>query len=336
MTVAKGASRACDLPSPLHYHPASSGRYEVRPGLARLDSGRKIGGNDQCLFQLDDQASLYRAAKLRARTEALSKYVCPTTLPSENAAQVIHYLVEHLRTEHTDHFVLNTNAEDGYTLTCRASSEQLHLGPDFSLLEVQSPEPVNPPYSCAWDALACQVQEDLCLLELTAEGGDRVHALHVCLPNHWAPADKLGHDFATVHSPVPHMERINRKASRLLALPADGAIFVRFAWGLATDPRLNHHPEPPPDFVEPAWRGRRFDPLHPRLFVRTERQTLSAIPHTALVLFTIRTYLDDVQRYEPGQRLALAKAVESMSEEAAAYKGLSGDRQAIVDWLRRP
>jgi hypothetical protein len=336
MTDAAGAHGTSSLPRPLRYLPALSGRYEVRPGLARLDAGRDVGGLDQCAFQLDDQFARYRAAKLAARAEALSKYVCPTALRNRSAAQVVRYLIERLSTEYPDRFELSTTADGGYTLSCRLSLERLCLGPDFSLLEARSAQPVNPPYACAWDALACQVQEDLCLVELTPEGGDRVHALHVCLPNHWSPAEKLGQDFAAVHGPVPNMERINSKATRLLALPRDGgATFVRFAWGLATDDRLNHHPEAPADMVGSEWPGRRFDPAHPRLLVRTERQTLSAVPNTALVLFTIRTYLDDVQGYTPEQRLALAEAVESMSEEAARYKGLGDDRQAIVSWLRR-
>ena len=327
-------SEPITLPPPRRYLPAASGRYQVRPGLSRLHSTNTGSAVEHCLFQLDGQFARYRAGKLTARADSLTKYVSPSALPAASALPVAAYLSRLLADEHPEYFALDRRGGAGYTLTCHLSAERLHLGSDFALRAVDAPEGVFPAYTCAWDALACQVQEDLCLVEVTATGDNNVHALHVCLPNHWAPAHMLGQDFSRVHAAVPHMDRINTHASRLLSLPQDGSAFVRFAWGVATDERLNHHPDPPADAIATDWRGRCFNRSNPRLFVRTERQTLSAIPVTRLILFTIRTYLDDVATYTPEERWSLADAIESMSEAAAAYKGLSGDRQTIVDWLR--
>ncbi len=109
--------------------------------------------------------------------------------------------------------------------------------------------------------------------------------------------------------------------------------FVRFAWGIATDTRLNHHPEPPTVQNVLDWRGRRFQTDNPKLFLRVERQTINRLPDVNAALFTIRTYFMDIKGLRPGQLGKLRLALTSMPAETLHYKGIAMDRDGILDWI---
>ena len=111
---------------------------------------------------------------------------------------------------------------------------------------------------------------------------------------------------------------------------------MRFAWGLATDQRLNHHPQPPQNEAG-DWEGRRFNAARPELYLRIERQTLSGLADLDAVVFTIRTYFENIGtlRDNPVRCAELTAALRSMGDASLMYKGLAADRAAIVDWIER-
>ena len=98
---------------------------------------------------------------------------------------------------------------------------------------------------------------------------------------------------------------------------------MRFVWGVESDDRLNHHPEPPPGSDPEQWHGRLFD--KGRFWVRTERQCVWGLPEVNAALFTIRVgYVpDDEVLANYTLRTSLRAAVKSMSAEAREYKGLA-------------
>ncbi len=191
----------------------------------------------------------------------------------------------------------------------------------------------TPPYTDALDALCCQIQEDLAVVCRRPDGSDSLAAVHLCCPNHWAAQEKVGRTFAQVHAPVAGMAALNQRSGDLVRAMIERGPYVRFAWGLGTDTRLNHHPEPPPDMPTTLWQGRHFDPAHPRLFVRVERQVLWGFPQQETALFTIRTYFRDCAQLAPQERSQLRLAITSMAPETLAYKGLATHRDAILEWL---
>ena len=185
----------------------------------------------------------------------------------------------------------------------------------------------------AFDGLAMQVQEDVCLTR--AEGGrDWLAAGHVCSPGHWSVERKVGLAFAAVHGPVPGIGAINRAAGAYVRTMIERGPFVRFAWGFGTDDRLNHHPDPPAGVSVDAWRGRRFGPGSD-WFLRVERQVTWGLPAVNAAAFTIRvSHLPgEAIRADPHRRELLRSALRSMSPAALAYKGLAGSVDAVVDWL---
>jgi hypothetical protein len=178
------------------------------------------------------------------------------------------------------------------------------------------------------------VQEDLALVCRRPDGTDWLAAVHLCSPNHWAAGEKVGRTFAQVHAPVAGMAPFNQRSADLVKAMIERGPYVRFAWGLGTDARLNHHPEPPPGIPPEDWQGRRFDPGHPRLFVRLERQVLWGFPQQEAALFTIRSYFRDCAQLTPEERGQLRLALLSMTPETLAYKGLTANRDPVLAWLK--
>ena len=322
------------LPSPADYFPLARGRYEVAAGLMRLGTDLGNGAADGHIFQLDCDWVRYREAKLASRAEARSKYVCRAALPLEMEREAARMIVQRLVLEHPQYFSLTPPADKGRELRCGLTGDTLVFNRGMELDAVRYGAAVDPPYSDALDALACQLQEDFALDHVEDDGRDELVALHICLPNHWAPEEKLGRSFAAVHGPVPNFERLGRQSAALLRAVVERGPFVRFAWGLATDTRLNHHPLPPRDAPDTTlWRGRRFDPAVPELFMRIERQATWGLSSSRAFLFTIRTYFRDVRALDREQRCLLAEAVESMDVATQRYKGLLECQEDVLRFL---
>jgi dimethylamine monooxygenase subunit A len=176
------------------------------------------------------------------------------------------------------------------------------------------------------DAIAMKLQEDLAVIQ--RDGSQHwLAAIHLCFPNHWAAEDKIGKTFAEIHAPVAGIEPINRQADKMVdAMIKATEGYIRFAWGIATDKELNHHPGNP--------RGRQFDRKNPRALLRIERQTIWGFPDVEACLFTIRTYFEDLAKIDPDKRAKVISAIESMSPESLAYKGLAESRDDLLAWLR--
>ena len=123
--------------------------------------------------------------------------------------------------------------------------------------------------------------------------------------------------------------------ARIMCDAAEG--LVRFVWGITTDARLNHHPQPPAGTAPQEWIRPPFDPGCPNAFVRVERQTIWGFPKQSASLFTIRTYLTDCHeiRKDRSKREDLCSAIESMSPASLIYKGLDRDGNALLRWLRQ-
>lgn len=275
---------------PAHYFPFATGKYEVKPGLSRFGKDFGNGKRDQELFQRDRLANQYLDEKRAARGRGLGRcYVHHDFEPVHDI--VCDFIEARLKYEHP-----------------RLMSSAGLTGID------------------RFDSLAMLVQEDLCVVRVE-ENRNWLAAAHLCLANGWSPAEKVGHDFFTIHTPVAHIESINAAAAehaQMMVRAVDG--LVRFAWGIQFHDELDKHPD-------------RAEELAPResverAFVRVERQTIWGLPTVRASLFTIRTYLYACDSLEPELKQALAKAIESMSPQTLAYKRLGRFAGALAERLR--
>lgn len=301
------------LPDPPFYFPLRHGRYDVSPGLSRF--GKDLGGGeaDAKVFQFDKTFPRFRAAKIESRREH-DDCVVASDLQVPVARRVARFIIERLTAEHPDLFSL---ADAGDLLWCRLTGDKLSSDTDADaqglLLRIGN-----------------QLQEDFAIVSTPGEpttAAERLSFAHVCLPNGWAPCEKIGRSFAMIHEPVAGMAEMNRRGREFADLMAGASEgLVRFAWGVTFDDALNHHPG----------RSRvQFNPTRPSAFLRVERQTIWGFSDVHAALFTIRTYLYDLDllRQDAATRDPLFAALSTMPTESVRYKGLEACMEDLTDWI---
>ena len=191
----------------------------------------------------------------------------------------------------------------GERLTCGLTEESVSLAAD------------------GLDRLAMNLPCDVAIVR-REEGRDWNAYLHVCAPSHWRPEDKIGRSFVATHDPVPHFKRIDRAASGLVDAMISRGPWVRFVWGIETDTGLDHHPDRAP--------SRTFAT---RPFVaRVERQVTIPLPEHDAALFLIATSFVDRETVLAEDTLwrPLKRALERMTPEARAYKGITEEFGALL------
>ncbi|WP_414529491.1 heme-dependent oxidative N-demethylase family protein [Nodularia chucula] len=319
--------------NPAYYFPLSNGRYEVKPGMMPFGVCLGNGEADQQVFQIDANFTDYRQSKMLARGESLRKYYQTCNYTPDVAGAIARLIIERLTQEHPQYFDCQKTANT-LKFHSRLTQETLYLDADWQLQKVQG-SPIIPSYASILDALAAQIQEDITVVCRAADGSNWLSAIHLCYPNHWSAEAKIGKNFAAIHAPVAGMEKINLRGDAIVNTMIDQKPMVRFAWGLSTDSRLNHHPQPPLGVLVNQWQGRSFNPQHPQLYLRIERQVIWGLPDYEAALFTIRTYFQDcsVIKQDSVLRAKLCAAIESMTSQSLIYKSLLESKASILQWL---
>jgi hypothetical protein len=296
----------------MKYLPFLDGKYSTAPALSAMAKTER--SQDQLVFQIDDQYDDYLFNKAECRREDIGKYYVEKELRNETLIAINQTIVRQLITEYPAIFTLESSQNANFLHNTRTRAA-LQWKEDWISIE-------HPVYTSLFDALCSQVQEDVAICQLK-EDRDWLAAIHLSAPNHWAPAEKIGRPFSAVHAVVPGMEKLNQQYFKMLVTAVQKGPFFRFAWGIATDTRLNHHPLPPPGIDPVDWQGRRVEADTSKIYLRVERQTITGIPACNAFLFTIRTYFYDIDELAPEEKTALFRAVEGMSPQSLEYKGLT-------------
>ena len=181
-----------------------------------------------------------------------------------------------------------------------------------------------------WEAGAL-LEPDWAILRPDATGAFRVVAGVVCFPSTWSLPEKLGLPIASVHEPVAGLNQsLARQIDTFLARLAVGDEWERENWGLSADPELDHHPR----------RERLSLTTTATLdttWLRLERQLFARLQGGGL-LFGIRVSvhrLDQLCELHLGLAIRIARALETMPEPIAGYKGLSEARLPLASLLRQ-
>lgn len=184
-----------------------------------------------------------------------------------------------------------------------------------------------------WQEGILSIQEDVALVKLKDQSNELIF-LSICFPNYWAPETKIGKDFSIVHGPVPGMDHVNRASLSLFQRVADRGAVQRYAWGVSTDTRLSHHPNPQlQDYID-LGPGREFESLNSKNYLRVERQVLTPVTND-LLLFMIRTFFIDLNEFlkDEMQKRALLRQVNTMPEDVLNFKGLTVFKQKSLQSL---
>lgn len=227
-------------------------------------------------------------------------------------------------------------AQDHRILTLR--TQLLHEARDEYLLESPHhavPEAMELLSTCTGRTItsltdaAGACESDFVILAPDASGLPHVTAGVVCFPSSWSLREKAGLPVSAVHAPVPGLNAdMGRRIDTFLARLAPGAVWERENWGLSADDALDHHPRhslpalTASATLEAAW-------------LRLERQIFVSLSCGG-VLFGIHVSVHrlDVLAGELDVAPRLARALDTMAPEIAAYKGITAARRPLAEQLR--
>jgi hypothetical protein len=184
------------------------------------------------------------------------------------------------------------------------------------------------------DWLGRQVQEDLLLLDGGREGVPLVAGL-LCFPSGWHLGEKLGRSLLEVHAPVPGFgAKLGGPTLRLMEGLRAGRSVTRCNWAITVTDRLDLEPWTFPEWA-PLYEGITARNAGERCFLRLERQTLTRMPRTGAILFTLHTYRAPVasEVEDPARRRRLARVLRTVPPDSAAYKRLTPVREPLLAYL---
>jgi dimethylamine monooxygenase subunit A len=218
--------------------------------------------------------------------------------------------------------------------THAAQSEALERISEFTAaklgFEIAPCPPGEPPLQHA----ARHIEDDLVLMRKGADGW-RLAAGSLCFPSSWRLREKFGHPMDVVHGTVPGFGTGTRNAAiiaRMFDALAPGQPVIRANWSIYPDAELHH----PASHGEPVRMFELDRPVIEQGFFRSERQTLTKLPGSGDILFTIRIGIEPLtQTVARGDAGRLAAALRHMNEEERHYKGMHLAADLLIDELER-
>jgi dimethylamine monooxygenase subunit A len=302
------------------FEAAVSAPFRMQPGLRRLAPGA------QQLTPLKP-GSRHQREKLAVLSafwqQALQQQ------PGFDARVALGALSAHAAAEHPDvwqhdsqrdHALLLGTAVDAQGQIAQTATRVFGLGDEVSRCLAGLP--------AAWrqaGLLSLAFAEDFALVD--GRSG-HIPWLAVCLPSHWAPEDKVGRHFASVHAPVADNTLLLKAADSLTTLVCGPERWERFVWNVTDQPRLHAHPA--------HGSGTRWaqTPVESAWF-RSEHQTFIPLPEHQQAIFTIGVEVQPLASVLHSRERAqtLHDAMASMSPAVLAYRGLSAVREPLLAWL---
>ena len=147
----------------------------------------------------------------------------------------------------------------------------------------------------------------------------------VCFPSGWSLPEKLGKALEEIHDIVPGLNAsLGERINKFIAGLKPGYSWERINWGLSATDQLSMHPNLKPQRLTP-------DIPAGRIFIRLEMQSLTPLPKTGGLLFGIRILNQPLNRLMENilLRARFERALRTMPEAVAAYKGLSSFREMV-------
>jgi hypothetical protein len=145
------------------------------------------------------------------------------------------------------------------------------------------------------DWIGRQVQEDLIILNDKGE----VVAGQLCFPSGWAMHEKIGKQFMEVHAPLPPVTNsMIQTANKFIERIPLNKSFARNNWGFRYGNQLDlssRHSTAYREKLETDAPSFTMYDVAEKIFLRVEHQTLTRLPRSGYVLFTIHTYNHSVK-----------------------------------------
>ena len=180
-------------------------------------------------------------------------------------------------------------------------------------------------------ALSKLWEPDFLLLQSDGGGPFRTLAGSVCFPSSWSLGEKIGKPIDFIHGVVPSLNmQLGGPIQTFLSRLTPGVTWLRYNLGLSRSPELNQHPQRHLPRLDEAVEVAD-------VWLRVEHQALVALPRCGAVLFGIRVAMRSLTevRNDSAASARLARALETMRADIAAYKGLARARQRVIGLLRQ-
>ncbi len=182
--------------------------------------------------------------------------------------------------------------------------------------------------------LACRLVQDDLVIMRKGSAGYRIAAAAVCFPSTWVLADKFSKPIAEVHAPVPGFgpgTRTARLIDRIFDNLKTGHPVQRCNWSIYEVPDLHH---PFSHSTHTRWTDTSGG-FFTGTWLRAERQTLTRLPASGDVLFTIQIVVDPVSLLmtHPDRRQIAARLkdhIETLDAAELDYKGISDHRDLVL------
>lgn len=253
------------------------------------------------------------AHRLTVKRGDLRAFFAPTAEHDDVMAERRHWLRESPR----DYAAANPEATPLIEETARM------LAPDAAISGDAFRDLIN---------IGCAVEPDIVLLKKGADDVFQVVGGCVCFPSSWSLPEKLGLPLDQVHSVVPNLNvSIGPPISRFLGKMQSGAAWERSNWGLSAVPDRNQHPA--------RNLPRLQSPLNTHdVWLRIEDQVLSILPESSGLLFGLRIICKSIMQLraeQPEIVTGLHRALSTMPDEMARYKGIANVRAELLELLGR-
>jgi len=172
-------------------------------------------------------------------------------------------------------------------------------------------------------------EADFLLMKPDDQGVFRLYGGCLCFPSHWDLCEKLGLSMADIHAPVPGLnEKLGRQIDGFLERIKPGISWERANWGLSRSSELNLHP---------SRKLPRLDATVTldEVWFRLEEQSLVALPNAGGILFGIRLVIRPMHeiKADPDARQGMIRALRTMPEQMARYKGIAPARERLLELM---
>ncbi|HEY5822942.1 MAG TPA: DUF3445 domain-containing protein [Cyclobacteriaceae bacterium] len=186
------------------------------------------------------------------------------------------------------------------------------------------------------DWVGRQIQEDLLILnqQLILIAGS------LCFPSGWDLDGKMNKNFFDIHGPLPSLTNvIIETANKFIERIPIGKAFQRNNWGFRITDQLDlsaRHTANYQSLLSKISSEMNEDNAGEKIFVRVEHQTLSRLPKSGMVLFTIHTIQNKLSEEvkDKARAKTMYSFLSSVPEKLLEYKVMTPFVPALLNYLK--
>ncbi len=285
------------------------------PGPANAITEFPIDIDEHYVSEMQDRAIVLKEDPLRCQS-----------LPHMIMAEwdLVELLMTSMSQHYPEHFTLNRDGDHWHWINRPLGIEQRFIFGEVATL------PCGP-----MEYITRQCQGDFALLD-QRDNNLWMDAGMVTTQADWSLDFNIGMNFMEWHAPVPlaHDMGVFERALKFLLNVQQGKPVRRLNWTMTVNPRLDTSPENYTRWgIEKA--SVTSENVGEKLHLRVELQAMWRMPRSNALLFSIRCYLirldELVTKPKWGRRLH--RVLRDLPDQLADYKGITGNRAKIVQWL---